>query len=126
MKPSEIQIGRGESTADTARVLSRYLNGIIIRTFEHTKLEEFAANSGMGDALALLDENPLPNVIVVTPTMAHKAPAQVKALTARLKGELQVDIAQMDLEWLERLHGLLKLLGIRCHEKVDITVKASF
>lgn len=45
MKPSEIQIGRGESTADTARVLSRYLDGIIIRTFEHTKLEEFAANS---------------------------------------------------------------------------------
>ncbi len=74
-----------------------------------TALEEFAASAGMGDALALLDENPLPNVIVVTPTMAHKAPAQVKALTARLKEELQVDIAQLDLEWLERLHGLLEL-----------------
>ena len=72
-------------------------------------LEEFAASSGMRDALELLDENPLPNVIIVTPTMANKGPEEVKALTAMLREELQVDFAQMDLEWLERLHGLLKL-----------------
>ena len=72
-------------------------------------LREFAEVSGMGDALALLDENPLPHVIVVTPTMAYKGPAEVKALTAQLQEELQVDQAQMDLEWLERLHGLLVL-----------------
>ena len=38
----EIQYGRGESVADTALVLSRYLDGLVIRTFEQATLEEWA------------------------------------------------------------------------------------
>lgn len=40
---SDIQIGRGEPIRDTARVLSRYLDVLIIRTFGHEVLKEFAA-----------------------------------------------------------------------------------
>lgn len=43
MNPKEIQIGRGETVSDTARVLSRYLDAIIIRTVSHKTLEEFTS-----------------------------------------------------------------------------------
>ncbi len=43
----DIQLGRGEPIADTAKVLSRYLDGIMIRTFAHTEVEQLAANASI-------------------------------------------------------------------------------
>ena len=42
LSPKDIQLGRGETIADTARTLSRYLNGMVMRVFKQTTVEEFA------------------------------------------------------------------------------------
>ena len=44
---ADIQLSRGESVADTARVLSRYLDGIVIRTYDHATVEEWAREATM-------------------------------------------------------------------------------
>lgn len=44
---NDIQLGRGEPISDTARVLDRYVDGIMARVFSHDDLEEFAENSGI-------------------------------------------------------------------------------
>lgn len=42
---TELQLARGESIKDTARVLSRYLDAVVMRVISHSTLEEFAAHS---------------------------------------------------------------------------------
>ncbi|MFZ9898057.1 MAG: ornithine carbamoyltransferase [Gemmatimonadaceae bacterium] len=45
LTPRDVQLGRGEPVRDTARVLDRMVDGIMIRTFAHAEVEEYAAAS---------------------------------------------------------------------------------
>ncbi|RLU01595.1 ornithine carbamoyltransferase [Ketobacter sp.] len=55
LSPRDTQLGRGEPVADTARVLSRMADIIMIRTFEHEKIETFARHSRVPVINALTD-----------------------------------------------------------------------
>jgi ornithine carbamoyltransferase len=80
----DIQIGRGEPIRDTARVLSRYLDALVIRTFGHQVIEEFAAWSTIPVINGLTD-------------LHH--PCQVLADLYTLQ-EAGVDIGTMNAAWI--------------------------
>ncbi|MEO1291564.1 MAG: ornithine carbamoyltransferase [Pseudomonadota bacterium] len=57
LNSSELQLGRGETVADTARVLSGYADAIMLRTFEPEKLIEMADNASVPVINALTDRS---------------------------------------------------------------------
>jgi cell division transport system permease protein len=68
-------------------------------------LREFREFSGFGDALELLDENPLPHVVLIQPAGKALAPGRAERLSAAMEQLPEVELAQLDLQWLRRLHA---------------------
>ena len=57
MNVQDIQLGRGETVADTAQTLSRFLSAIAVRTHEHSRIEEFAGLASIPVINALTDDH---------------------------------------------------------------------
>jgi cell division transport system permease protein len=76
-------------------------------------LEEMRKQSGFAEALAMLDENPLPALLVVypTPPPAGTSPAQaVTELLTMLRALPEADAVQFDMQWLQRLEAILRVV----------------
>ncbi|MGB9429500.1 MAG: permease-like cell division protein FtsX [Gammaproteobacteria bacterium] len=73
-------------------------------------LADFQQRSGFGDALGLLGNNPLPAVLVITPTDDYATPAAAQQLGQALAALPQVDQVRMDIQWLKRLQAILAIL----------------
>jgi cell division transport system permease protein len=71
-------------------------------------LAEFRELSGFGEALDLLNENPLPAVILLMP-QRELGQAQINALVDGLSRLPEVEQAKLDQKWLERLYALLEI-----------------
>jgi cell division transport system permease protein len=73
-------------------------------------LVEFRNDSGFGKALDALSDNPLPDTLVVTPTLTASTPQGTETLKGAIAGMSDVQTVQIDTEWVKRLHAMLDLL----------------
>ena len=71
-------------------------------------LQEFRALSGFADVLDSLQDNPLPDLVLVTPAEGLDS-AGVAELSRQLTAYPEVERALLDMEWLQRLNGLMVL-----------------
>ena len=71
-------------------------------------LEEFRRRSGFADALAALDENPLPAVLLVAPALNSTDPVSAGMLQEKLRQLPEIDQVQLDLQWVQRLAAILE------------------
>ncbi|WP_261857646.1 permease-like cell division protein FtsX [Photobacterium sanguinicancri] len=72
-------------------------------------LQQFRQNAGFDQALSLLDENPLPAVMVIRPTENWQSSAQATALAAKLRTESAIAEVRLDSDWLQRLAAIKQL-----------------
>jgi cell division transport system permease protein len=73
-------------------------------------LAEFRRDSGFGEALDALTDNPLPDTLVVTPSLAAGTPQGTNALKAAITALADVRTVQLDTEWVKRLYAILDIL----------------
>jgi cell division transport system permease protein len=70
-------------------------------------LEEFRTYSGFGAALEVLDQNPLPHVLHVHPALDASSTADIETLRQYFKAWPEVDLVQIDSEWVMRFNAIL-------------------
>ncbi len=73
-------------------------------------LAEFRRNSGFGEALDALKDNPLPHALIVRPAETFRDSGHVETLTAELKLLPGVDVVQLDTEWVSRFNAILDVV----------------
>lgn len=108
-----IYLRRGVSESEAADVASLIQQRADIESVEFitasAALEEFKTHSGFGQALDHLTENPLPHTLVVRPSAANTAQSMI-LLHEELGNLPEVDLVQVDTEWVQRFHAILDIV----------------
>ena len=86
LSSSDIQLGRGETIYDTAQVLSRYISGIMIRTFKHSDVEDLA-HHGTIPVINGLTDLMHPCQILADLFTVHEAKGKLKGLKMAYVGD---------------------------------------
>ena len=73
-------------------------------------LEDFRTYSGFGEALQALKENPLPHVLHVRPRAEDSSPAALESLRRYFSAWPEVDLVQLDSEWVMRFNAILEVM----------------
>lgn len=73
-------------------------------------LAEFRKNSGLGTALDVLPQNPLPHVLILTPTAERRDRATLETLRSFIAAWPEVDQVQLDSDWVNRVNAILGVL----------------
>ena len=91
----------------------REQNGVASLSYisRQQSLEDFRSWSGFGSELALLDDNPLPAVVMITPEEAFQQSAKLADLRVALAKVKGVDEVRLDSDWLEKLAAITWLAG---------------
>lgn len=72
-------------------------------------LTDFKNRSGFADAIAQLDSNPLPPVLVIQPGANYTSPKASELMLSEFQLVKEVDLAKLDLDWVRKLYALLQL-----------------
>jgi len=104
-----------DTSNDRLEVIARELRlnpGIkrIDVTSREQSLQVFRETSGLADVLDLLDENPLPAVLVVLPADSVETPDAIQALADTIATYNEVEHVQLDQDWLAKLYAMLASL----------------
>lgn len=74
-------------------------------------LAEFSQLSGFSEALDALEDNPLPAVAIVSPVTSALEEAQIRSLIEQIERHESVAFAQYDLDWMNRLAAIVRVIG---------------
>jgi cell division transport system permease protein len=105
---TDVPLAKAQQLAADARQRSEVAQVSLIPADK--ALEEFRTYSGFGAALEALKENPLPHVLHVRPKPESSSPGELESLRRYFAAWPEVDIVQIDSEWVMRFNSILDVL----------------
>ena len=105
---TDVPLAKAEQLAKSARERPGIAQIDVISA--DAALAEFRAYSGFGAALGVLNANPLPHVLHVHPASDAEAAASLDALRRYFAAWPEVDVVQIDAQWVERFNAILEVL----------------